>query len=197
MVGADWSAAMFLYAFVALSPGSSLLLKGLSLNDPQADAKLALWMEDWGVTSEQTANGVQIQSSGIPEREYVYDFLNNPDLAQGFAVMAAVAGRKIELTGLSTLKDKETDRLQALETILTAAGAEVRITEDSIRVSGKTQADRIAGYMFPAFDDHRMVMAASLLSAQGSEVILADPEKVSKSFPRYFNVLSSLGSGIR
>lgn len=176
-VGADWSAAVFLYAFAALLPGTSLLLQDLSLKDPQADVKLALWMEDWGVQSEEIEGGVRIHSSGIPRREFTYDFLNNPDLAQAFVVMAAVAGRSIEITGLSTLKDKETDRLQALETVLSAAGASVKISGDRIQVNGKVDPQKTSSIVFSSYSDHRMVMAASLLSAAGVPVSLEDPEK--------------------
>lgn len=195
-VEADWSAAVFFYAMAALLPGSSMLLNRLSLSDIQADARLAVWMEEWGVRSVQEEGGVRISSSGIPDREFEYDFLNNPDLAQAFAVMAAVSGKPVSITGLSTLRDKETDRLMALKTELSAAGAVVEISDDSLAVSGSVKAECIAGHVFPSYHDHRMVMALSLLACTGTPVLLQNPEHVSKSFPGYFEMLKKLKAKI-
>ncbi|MFN8154185.1 MAG: 3-phosphoshikimate 1-carboxyvinyltransferase [Bacteroidia bacterium] len=195
-VSADWSAAVFIYAWAALRPGSEIFLPLLKVRDAQGDARTAGWMEEWGVETMQEENGLRIVSSGIPQREFEYDFLNTPDLAQAFAVMAALSGRTLEITGLSTLRNKETDRLKALYQELSAVGVQVEITNERIRVSGVADPVKIRNRVFPSYQDHRMVMALSLLASSGEEVVLDDSGQVSKSFPGYFREIERLGAKI-
>lgn len=192
-IGADWSAAAFFYAFAALHPGSDLLLSGLRRGDGQGDEAIAGYMEAWGVTSETLPEGVRIRSSGIPHRSFSYDLLETPDLAQAMAVLAAVSGRSLTLTGLQTLRHKETDRLEALRESLTSAGASVVITSDTLAVQAPVSAGQVAAAVFDAYEDHRMVMALSLLAATGAPVRLNDYEQVRKSFPAFFVELQGLG----
>lgn len=193
IIGADWSAAAFFYAFAALHPGSDVLLAGLRRGDGQGDEAIAGYMEAWGVTSETQPEGVRIRSSGIPHRSFSYDLLETPDLAQALAVLAAVSGRALQLTGLQTLRQKETDRLEALRESLTLAGAAVVITSDTLEVCAPVDAGQVAATVFDAYEDHRMVMALSLLAATGAPVRLNDSEQVNKSFPAFFGVLQELG----
>jgi len=195
-VSSDWSAAAFFFALAALCPHSELLLKGLHFDHWQGDESAAELMLDWGVSTVVQGDGLLLRSSGIPHREFVYDFLATPDLAQAFAVMAAVAGRKLTLTGLQTLRQKETDRLSALKESLEMAGAEVIIGNDYLQVVSGVSAEKISSVNFEAYHDHRMVMALSLLACSGAVVRLKDPGQVSKSFPGFFKALAATGAQI-
>jgi 3-phosphoshikimate 1-carboxyvinyltransferase len=195
-VSADWSAAAFAFAFAALMPGVEIFLPGLKADDGQGDAVLLHWMHDWGVSSEVLDDGLKIVGAGIPVHACSLNMIDHPDLAQAFAVMAAVAGRELHLSGLSTLPLKETDRLLALKTELEKAGASVVITSDSLSVMKGVEASAISGQTFETYEDHRMVMALSLLASTGQELTLSDIRPVSKSFPGFFKQLESLGYSI-
>lgn len=192
-VTADWSAAAFAFAFAALLPGVEIFLPGLKADDGQGDAVLLHWMRDWGVSSIVMQDGLKIIGTGIPVNPCSLNMIDHPDLAQAFAVMAAVAGRELHLTGLSTLPLKETDRLLALKTELEKAGASVVITPDSLSVMKGVEVSAISGQTFETYEDHRMVMALSLLASTGEELTLSDIRPVSKSFPGFFNQLELLG----
>jgi 3-phosphoshikimate 1-carboxyvinyltransferase len=192
-VSADWSAAAFAFAFAALMPGVEIFLPGLKADDGQGDAVLLHWMHDWGVSSEVLDDGLKIFGAGIPVHACSLNMIDHPDLAQAFAVMAAVAGRELHLSGLSTLPLKETDRLLALKTELEKVGASVVITSDSLSVMKGVEVSAISAQTFETYEDHRMVMALSLLASTGQELTLSDIRPVSKSFPGFFTQLELLG----
>ena len=189
----DWSAAVFYYAIAALRPGSCIRLLRLATDQFQGDAIAMEWMRAWGVNSTVEGDDIVIRSAGFETTPLSMDFLRHPDLAQAFAVMAAVSGRPLELTGLATLRHKETDRIAALQTSLATAGVEVMAGRDSLRINGKVKKELVSEVLFPTYQDHRMVMSLSLLSLSGAAVRMENPQVVEKSYPDYFSELSALG----
>ena len=192
-IPADWSAAVFFFVMAALKTNQSIHLKNLKSNSFQGDEKLLDWMQQWGVECKVVEDGLVVEGKRIPTRDFEYDFTNTPDLAQAFAVMAAVSNRRLLLTGLSTLIGKETNRLLALKTELEKAGAEIAITHHSLEVRKGIRKEFLDKTIFNTYDDHRMVMALSLLGLSGTPVVLDDISPVSKSFPNYFVELGKMG----
>ncbi len=192
-IPADWSAAVFFFVMAALKTNQSIHLKNIKSKSLQGDEKLLAWMTDWGVESKELDDGLLIVGKRIPTRDFEYDFTNTPDLAQAFAVMAAVSNCRLLLTGLSTLIGKETNRLLALKTELEKAGAEIAITHHSLEVRKGIHKEFLEKTIFNTYDDHRMVMALSLLGLSGTPVVLDDISPVSKSFPNYFVELGKIG----
>lgn len=195
-IPADWSAAVFFFVMAAVKTNQSIQLNNIKLNSFQGDEKLLGWMAEWGVESKEVEDGLVIIGKRIPTRDFEYDFSNTPDLAQAFAVMAAVSNRKLLITGLSTLIGKETNRLLALKTELEKAGAEIAITPHSLEVKKGIRKEFLDRTIFNTYDDHRMVMALSLLGLSGPSVVLDDISPVTKSFPNYFDELRKLGTQI-
>ncbi|MDP6908695.1 MAG: 3-phosphoshikimate 1-carboxyvinyltransferase [Flavobacteriales bacterium] len=182
-VESDWTSASYFYALAAAKPKSRLLLKGLKLTSKQGDSFLAEWFEKIGVTSVQKENGVEIQSSDEINFPKEIDFIDNPDLAQTFAFLAATLGRPLKLTGLDNLRIKETDRVSALKTELKKLGVSVLIEETTMTVSGSISAEE--AYV-KSYNDHRMAMSAAVLSAV-IPVEIENPEVVAKSFPKFWS----------
>ena len=112
-----------------------------------------------------------------------------PDIAQTIAVSCYGLGIGCKLTGLHTLKIKETDRLQALYNELTKLGAHVIITEDSLELSPGTNF--IANCSLPTYNDHRMAMAFAPLALK-TPLSIEDAEVVSKSYPTFWEDLEQL-----
>ena len=192
-VAPDWSAAAFFYVIAALNPDVAITLKGLGHDVLQGDRKLATLMLDWGVKTTREGNDIVIVGSGVPAGDVKYNFSETPDLAQAFAVMAAVSNRHLHLKGLSTLIGKETNRLAAMQTELKKVGCLVEITDDSMEVIQGLTKELLPGIVFDTYADHRMVMALSLISLTGFPVMIDSPDHVSKSFPNYFDQLKRLG----
>ena len=98
-------------------------------------------------------------------------------------------GLECHLTGLHTLKIKETDRLQALQTELRKLGAEVSITHDSLHLAPCPQLR--SGISIATYNDHRMAMAFTPLMLKIT-LEIADKEVVSKSYPSFWHDVAQL-----
>ncbi len=108
-----------------------------------------------------------------------------PDAAMTLAVCAIFAKGKTKITGLSTLRIKETDRLAALETELKKVGAKAKSTKDAITISGgKFKPASIATY-----NDHRMAMCFAVLGTKVPGIVIENPGCTEKTYPNFWNDL--------
>ena len=117
------------------------------------------------------------------------DMTRMPDTAQTLATIAACATGSTTMTGLATLRVKETDRISALHTELKKIGIDSTTGPESLTVMGGTpHGGRIATY-----EDHRMAMSFALLAARLNGMQIEHPEVVEKSFPSFWCTLETLG----
>lgn len=199
VVESDWSSASYFYAIVALAPlGSTVSLSSFKENSLQGDAALATIYNNFGVTTHFNTNTtINLTKSSTAVPPTINLTLNNtPDIAQTIATTSFGLGVGCNLTGLHTLKIKETDRLQALKTELQKLGAIVTITNNSFSMqphnlfsdnNNTNEAVSIATY-----NDHRMAMAFAPLALK-TPMIIEDAGVVSKSFPNFWEAIQKLG----
>ena len=117
--------------------------------------------------------------------------LNNcPDIAQTIAVTCFGLGIGCHLTGLHTLKIKETDRLEALKTELTKLGAIISVTNDSLTLQPSEVINE--NVSIATYQDHRMAMAFAPLALKTS-ISIENAEVVSKSYPTFWEDLKQVG----
>ena len=90
------------------------------------------------------------------------DLRNTPDLAQTIAVSCLGLGIECKLSGLHTLKIKETDRLNALKVEMEKLGAKVDITRNSLKLYPNPQLKN--NIAINTYNDHRMAMAFAPLA---------------------------------
>ena len=115
-----------------------------------------------------------------------------PDSAQTLAVLAAVAQGNTHISGLSTLREKETDRIEALRVELQKVGINTKVGPDFIEIEGgKPTAASIETY-----DDHRMAMSFAILAQVVDGIEICDPKVVGKSFPDYWKFIRECGLGV-
>lgn len=191
-VEADWSAASYWYSLVALGPaGSEVHLPGLRRHSWQGDQAIVRLMEPLGVRTEFVADGVRLRQ--VPERatRVAMNFTDCPDLAQTIAVAAAATGVVVDMTGLESLRIKETDRITALQRELAKFGAALapegrdmfRVSADNLHIGGQTVA---------TYHDHRMAMAFAPLALRGP-ITIETPAVVRKSYPFFWEELRQAG----
>ena len=193
IVSGDWSAAVYWIGFLAIAGKGVVFLKGLKKEGLQGDEILLEWINSFGITYRITEEGIYIEkSNSISLKEFNFDLIENPDLAQPFAVIGAALGIRTTLHGLSTLRYKETDRLSAIKQELEKVGVNVNIEKDSLVVDGKIDTQKLSEVVFDTYNDHRMAMSLSLLSALNTEIKINHPEVVSKSYPDFFKELEKL-----
>jgi 3-phosphoshikimate 1-carboxyvinyltransferase len=190
-VEADWSAASYFYALLALAGHGDIELVGLQRNGLQGDAVLAEIFSHFGIRTEYTSRGVRIHATGILDELDTWDFVDCPDLAQTVAVVAAGLSRPFRLTGLQTLRYKETDRIHALAAELGKCGVHCETGPDFLALVGFESPAGIP--KIATYDDHRMAMAFAPLSAVFGEIQIEDPDVVSKSFPGFWDEMGKAG----
>lgn len=193
-VESDWSAASYWYSMMALSKNAEIELSGLFKNSLQGDAAGAKLFAQLGVGTTFTDRGVVLKRTGNLAKKLVYNFVNEPDLAQTFVVACVFLNIPFRFTGLQSLKIKETDRIEALKTELRKLGYILTDSNDSILEWNGERCEPEDNPVIATYEDHRMAMAfapAALVRPEG--IAIADPEVVTKSYPRYWDDLKAAG----
>lgn len=190
----DWSAASYWYGIAALSAGF-ITLPELSLDSIQGDRRCAPLYEMLGVNTEPAdeLDGLDLLASPEQFSRFDTDLSETPDLAPTMAVTAATLGIPFHLTGLSTLRNKETDRLEALRAELLKFGIAAEIRGDSQIV---WNGERVPVFELPSirtYGDHRMAMAFAQTAIFYPGIIIEDIEVVTKSYPQFWQHLTDAG----
>lgn len=183
-VESDWSSASYFYSLVALSPKLKLKLSTYKKNSLQGDAKLAELYSPLGVKTTYLDNKILLENTNkVSEAIYQKDLNHTPDLAQTIAVTCLGLKKPCKLTGLHTLKIKETDRLVAMKTELEKFGAQVDIDDKSLILHPVEHLK--SNQYVDTYNDHRMAMAFAPLCTKTS-LNIKDADVVSKSYPDFW-----------
>lgn len=189
---ADWSAASYWFALVALTPGSSLSLRGLKPQSLQGDSRLVDIFTLLGVTSQWKDDELIISHSDTITDCIEINLNGQPDLAPAIAVACSGNNVKARLTGLETLVIKESNRLEALSTELGKLGYYCSIENNNTLVLAPGYSTMLSNSI-DSYNDHRIAMAMSLLSVRKKELIINDPQVVNKSYPQFWDHLEMCG----
>ncbi len=192
-VESDWSSASYWFGIVALSKNAEIILKGLSKHSSQGDSVLPEVYRKLGVNSEFKNEALLLRKSGASTDTFTYDFSDCPDIAQTVAVTCLGLKINCKLTGLSTLKHKETDRLLALKTELEKFGVEVVITNDSLEIRHTEPETRNPKPEIKTYNDHRMAMSFAPLALLHDNITIENPDVVQKSYPKFWKDLEMVG----
>ena len=172
----DWSAASYWLEMQSLLPESRITLKGLHSESAQGDSAVA---------------GIFSQMGGTAP--IILDLKETPDLAQTIVVTACLLGCHFHITGLRTLRIKETDRIDALCTQLRRLGYVITVGDDfSLSWNGERCAPEPEPHI-STFDDHRMAMAFAPAAVLFPGIVIDDVEVVSKSYPDFWRHLEAAG----
>jgi len=203
-IESDWSGASYWYEIMALMDDNDaeLRLTGLKDGSKQGDSVVRYIFSLLGVktvfqskksTKPQT---VTIKTNGrcLPKLEY--DFINSPDLAQTFVVACAAKGIPFHFKGLSTLKIKETDRIEAMKKEMRKLGFVIESRNDSELIwDGKTcMPTKERG--IDTYEDHRMALAFAPYALKSGSIIINNPQVVTKSYPSYWTALADAGFSV-
>ncbi len=197
-VESDWSSASYWYSILALSEiGTKIQLSSYKESSLQGDAVLAEIYRNFGVETvfkENTIFLAKISNFQLPTSNFQFSLNNCPDIAQTIAVTCFGLGIGCHLTGLHTLKIKETDRLEALKNELTKLGANIFVTNDSLTLEPSEKInDKLS---IATYQDHRMAMAFAPLALKTS-IKIENAEVVSKSYPTFWEDLEKFGFDLK
>ena len=192
-VESDWSSASYFYSICALGR-QTIHLKSFYKESTQGDSAIAKIYEDFfGITTTFSEDEHKITLQPQPDFSFpekiVLDMNNCPDIAQTLCVTAAALKIPFEISGLGTLRVKETDRLQALYNELKKLGTETKITDLTIESVhfGEPEQD----ISIKTYQDHRMAMSFAPFCLIG-ELNIEDEDVVEKSYPMFWNDLADV-----
>ncbi len=191
VVESDWSSASYFYSLVALSNNAAVTIGSYKKESYQGDSALGDIYKHLGVETIFDKNMITLKKNSnsikFPEE---LDLSNSPDIAQTIVVTCFGLGIGCYLTGLHTLKIKETDRLEALKTEVEKLGGDVVITEDTLRLEPSISIKKDVS--IATYNDHRMAMAFAPLALR-TDLHIQDANVVSKSYPDFWTDLKELG----
>jgi len=192
IVESDWSSASYWYSIIALSEiGTQITLSSFKQNSLQGDSALVEIYKNFGVDTIFETNIIRLKKTINCQLSTINCQLNPcPDIAQTIAVACFGLGISCNLTGLHTLKIKETDRLEALKTELTKLGATISITNNSLTLEPSENIN--SNVCISTYQDHRMAMAFAPLALK-VPIIIENAEVVSKSYPAFWEDVKQIG----
>ncbi|NNF31853.1 MAG: 3-phosphoshikimate 1-carboxyvinyltransferase, partial [Flavobacteriaceae bacterium] len=199
VVESDWSSVSYFYGILALAEaGSRIVVSSYKKNSLQGDSVLADIYTQFGVVTHFEGHHLVLEKTNVPElpesskdknAQLEFHLANAPDIAQTIAVTCFGLGLGCHLTGLHTLKIKETDRLEALKTELTKLGATIHVTDKDLTLEPSNTIHN--AIQIETYNDHRMAMAFAPLALK-TTLIINDAGVVSKSYPDFWNDLGLL-----
>ena len=191
VVESDWSSVSYFYSIVALcNIGTEITLSAYKKNSLQGDIVLVDIYKYFGIETEFVGNYIVLKKVNNNKQSIMNCNLSNaPDIAQTIAVSCFGMGIGCHLTGLHTLKIKETDRLEALKIELSKLGANIVVTNNSLTLEPSSSINK--DIAIDTYNDHRMGMAFAPLALKTS-IFIKDAEVVSKSYPDFWADLKHL-----
>lgn len=188
----DWSAASYWYEIAAISTGW-ISLPGLREDSIQGDRAAADYFERIGVITSFEDGKAELSASPELYSRLDLDMQGQPDLVQSIAVVSCMLGVPFRFTGVSSLRIKETDRLEALRLELDKLGFLIEIEGDDVIAWEGRRHPLLEFPQIDTYDDHRMAMAFAPVSIFVPGIVIRNAEVVSKSYPRYWQDLSDAG----
>ena len=201
----DWSATSYWYEMMALSKheDDEIRLEGLMDGSKQGDSSVRYIFSLLGVktTFESKKEGVPtmvtLQHSGRCVPRLDYDFVNSPDLAQTFVVCCAMMNVPFHFRGLSTLKIKETDRIEALKNEMRKLGYVLRDVNGSELIWDGELCQPSMEQGIDTYEDHRMALAFAPASMRFEGLRINHPQVVTKSYPHFWEDIKAAGFEVK
>ncbi|MCQ2288782.1 MAG: 3-phosphoshikimate 1-carboxyvinyltransferase [Muribaculaceae bacterium] len=189
----DWSAASYWVAMQALLPSSSITLKGLTPCSLQGDSAIMGMCDAMGVACEWNEGDLHLSTQEATPGEVVLDMESTPDIIPTIAATLCLQRKPFTITGVRTLRIKESDRIAAMQNELAKVGYTLLSpTDNSITYDGNhTPVDSPAE--IETYKDHRIAMVMALASTRHTGVIIKDAAVVAKSYPLYWQHLQQAG----
>ena len=191
-IEADASSAIYPAMLAAGSPDGRIEILGLGGSSRQPDLAAIRALADFGATVEMKADRIVVAG---PTRlcGARLDCTGFPDAAVGLAVLASVADGATMLTGLETLRIKESDRIAALAIELRKVGCHVVESADAIEITPPDgRGEAVETQRIGTWDDHRIAMSFAVLGTLVGGIEIEDPDCVTKSHPGFWAELDGL-----
>ena len=189
VVEGDYSSASYWFAAAAATRGT-MRVRGLAIPTAQGDAGFLDILAAMGCTVEVSPDEITVTG---PEtlRGGTFDCNATPDIVPTLAAIAPLASEPVEIVNVANLRVKESDRLATVTSELRSLGATVEERPDALLIRpGWNDTPAV----IETHNDHRIAMAFAIAGLARGNVTIAKEQVVSKSYPRFWRDLSSVGS---
>jgi 3-phosphoshikimate 1-carboxyvinyltransferase len=189
---ADASTAGYFFALAAIH-GGRVRVQNLTSDTHQPDIGLLDVLEQMGCEVIRDRGGCEVRGPGQLRGGFSVSLNEMSDQALTVGAVSVFASHPVTVTGVAHIRHHESDRIRALCESLARLGIKAEEHEDGFTVfPGVPRPARL-----PSYDDHRVAMSLALIGTRVPGIIIEDPGCVSKTCPTFFDLLQSLGVGVR
>ncbi|HVR75785.1 MAG TPA: 3-phosphoshikimate 1-carboxyvinyltransferase [Planctomycetota bacterium] len=194
-VEGDASAASYFYAAAAIT-GSTIRVEGVGKETQQGDARAADVLAAMGCRVKKEPDVITVTGGLLKKVDW--NCADIPDVVPTLAVVALFAHGRTRLFGVPHLKHKESNRIASVASELRKLGGQVKELPDGLQIDGTLGPNPTTLHeaVIDPWGDHRIAMAFAIAGLVIPGVVIREPQVVTKSFPRFFGVLSTLGARI-
>ncbi len=186
----DWSGAAFM--LVAGAIAGTMSIDGLNQISAQADRRILDVIRETGAEVDTNDDRITVTRKFL--KPFDFDATHCPDLFPPLAALAAHCKGSSRISGVGRLKNKESNRAEALKTELGKMGIPIRYDAQQMYITGPA---RIRSAVIDPHGDHRIAMAAAVAVLNGqAEVSIEEAACVNKSYPAFFNDLIQSGGKV-
>jgi 3-phosphoshikimate 1-carboxyvinyltransferase len=197
VIESDWSMASYWYEMVALAQKGTIEIKGLNYESFQCDSVVKDIFKELGVDTQMLAESIKIKRKGKVVKKLSHDFSNYPDLVPAVVATCVCMDIPFRITGIESLRLKESDRLVSLQTELKKVGANLIIdkhdNKETLTFDGKTKFKGIKQLDFNTHNDHRMALALTPICLKGIPITIENPWITNKSYTTFWDDLKKVG----
>ncbi|MBP2134109.1 3-phosphoshikimate 1-carboxyvinyltransferase [Methanomicrobium sp. W14] len=183
----DYSSASYFFAIAPVC-GGKIKVNNLNTESVQGDRAFLIALHDMGCKISKGKNSVTVKCDG-GIKGVAADMTSCPDTVQTLCAVAAFASTKTVINGISHLKYKESDRIDAIEDMVVKSGCGFEAGENSISIT----PGEVHGFAADPNDDHRTAMSSAIIGLGTGGVTVKGSECVSKSFPGFWDELRRAG----
>jgi 3-phosphoshikimate 1-carboxyvinyltransferase len=187
IVEGDYSSASYFFAIAPVCKGK-IKVNNLNPNSVQGDKAFLIALHDMGCTITKEENSVTVECQKDINGVEI-DMSSCPDIVQTLCAVSPFASTKTIIRGISHLRYKESDRIEAIEDMIISSGCGFDKSEDSISITPES----VHGFVIDPKDDHRTAMSAAIMGLGAGGITIKNSECVSKSFPEFWNELRRAG----
>jgi 3-phosphoshikimate 1-carboxyvinyltransferase len=183
----DASSAVYPMAMAAITRGR-VVIEGLGESSWQPDLRVAAVLADMGCRVDWDPESVTVDARGVELSGVDVDMSDAPDGALAVSVVALFATGPSRISGLHSLRLKESDRLSAISEEITRVGGGADIDGDTLIVAPRD----LHGAVIDPHGDHRIAMAMATAGSGVAGIQIADSHVVNKTWPGFWVFLDTL-----
>ena len=192
-VEGDATAATYFTALATVH-ASTVHLNNLGTATHQGDYGFCAIMQQLGAELEQTPETTELRGPTSLRALAELDMTAMPDAALTLITLAPLLSAPLTLTGLSTLRHKECDRLASPAREFRQMGIQCEEGPDTITIY-PADSQSVSAHTLTTYHDHRMAMAFSVLGSKTGNLTVDDAAVVAKTYPHYWQDYARLAAG--